>query len=1158
MRTLKKIWDNIVGIKETEGPSYKHEFTGFGIRFHSPHHEECLRGAAPQLIQMQYVILQMMVESGDAEENRSGFFIPELGANQLGIDERYALELPPPWPGRFELDVHGHTQNPTFTLDLHLIRPDQRKTSHFFLQGPLLKLGESEYYLPDTAQILALAAVEQHKALNFEERTESANLLAIHTLQNAQQKGLPIELRQFDDLSIDQPESIGVNTVEQADGSLRLIPDFGPNLSPTEIERCLGQLEQNGVTSLRIGKRIVVLDEARLKGAHEILSNRKIPATERDQFLKTPGAFIDASLIALDNGFSIRVHGAEAFQKAYFGESDGQSQSWYGDPNNEPDVISLHNARPAISNREDLKELNAAVAKANASNVTSFQFKGKTILLPQSREEQVNILNHFDKTVADPEDKREPETHSGNGTKNICSEPTTNITVKIDLNDETLADNLLTLSSTGLPTYEGPVCLDNYQLKPFTYQEEGIRWLVGLANAALAFPEQQRFCGSLLADDMGLGKTFMALAGLQLFSTALTKKNKSKPFLVVAPLALLENWETEVDKVFSQSPFLDTVILQSNADLQRFKQNGARRETQMLEEEGNPDSAIRYSLKVGRDFGNLRLDMPGRLVLTNYETLRDYQFSLCAVDWGMVIFDEAQEIKNPNTIKSRAARGLKADFRLAVTGTPVENGLTDFWALFDTVNPGLLGTYQLFRKEYIHPIISSQKQLEDRQRLGRRLRENVGGLMLRRTKEEELEGLPPKHIHDGEKYSSTMRGLQLQKYNSIVASVSEIMRSGDAARIRQVILPGLRRLQDVSLHPDLLDNGSPPVSTDTTTAKELLYQSEKLRILLDILEEVQSRAEKVIIFIINKRLQVFLSTCLARIFNTAIDVINGETKAVTSKSGRGKASRKQILDRFQSEPGFGIIIMSPLAAGVGLTVVEANNVVHLERHWNPAKEAQATDRVYRIGATKAVNIYIPTLKHPTLKSFDCNLQELLSRKTDLKEAVVTPTETSPDDFNPKEVFGGINPPQGPERITEAWLQGMNWDSFEAITAILAEKEYQGASQLTGTNDYGADVVTIGKSKNALIQCKSSNSIFKDAKAVREPCSAKPAYEKKLNKKFSDIILCTNTIVSTGVRKAAKLHGVKIWSKSEISQMLKKHPTSYMEMENKLNASRVTI
>ena len=124
-------------------------------------------------------------------------------------------------------------------------------------------------------------------------------------------------------------------------------------------------------------------------------------------------------------------------------------------------------------------------------------------------------------------------------------------------------------------------------------------------------------------------------------------------------------------------------------------------------------------------------------------------------------------------------------------------------------------------------------------------------------------------------------------------------------------------------------------------------------------------------------------------FGLSVDIVNGDTKAVPSK--RDSETRKVIIDRFQETPGFGVIIMSPVAAGVGLTVVAANNVIHLERHWNPAKEAQATDRVYRIGQTRDVNVYLPMALHPTTTSFDQKLNGLLVNKVDLSDAVVAPS-----------------------------------------------------------------------------------------------------------------------------------------------------------------------
>ena len=209
----------------------------------------------------------------------------------------------------------------------------------------------------------------------------------------------------------------------------------------------------------------------------------------------------------------------------------------------------------------------------------------------------------------------------------------------------------------------------------------------------------------------------------------------------------------------------------------------------------------------------------------------------------------------------------------------------------------------------------------------------------------------------------------------------------------------------------------------------------------------------------------------------------------------------QIIERFEAQPGFEIIVMSPLADGVGLTVVGANDVVHLERHWNPAKEAQAADRVYRIGATKDVHVYIPLLTHPELKSFDKNLQELLSNKIDLKDAVVSPTEVTPGDFDTEGMFGREMPSE--TIIIPDWLEGMSWDLFEALAGELAAKEFIGECFLTPiSGDFGADVVTIFPTgPNCLIQCKCTTNPLDTAQFVLEPYNARREYEQRLSKKF---------------------------------------------------------
>ena len=388
-----------------------------------------------------------------------------------------------------------------------------------------------------------------------------------------------------------------------------------------------------------------------------------------------------------------------------------------------------------------------------------------------------------------------------------------------------------------------------------------------------------------------------------------------------------------------------------------------------------------------------------RLVLTTYQTLRDYQFSLCQIDWGVVIFDEAQNIKNPNALQTRAAKGLKADFKLLVTGTPVENSLGDFWCLMDTAQPGLLGNWTSYRDTWIKPILDASEENRDAVRadLGEQLRKRVGVFMLRRVKEDQLKGLPPKTIKSGvpqpdqgiqhytPELGAVMQGIQLQTYDNVLDEYRA--RRASAEDMRGLALTALTELRSISLHPRLRDEAS-LYSRDARHARQLMMESGKLTAMLRLLDDIRAKNEKVILFMMTKSLQRVVKFWLEQIYGLDIAIINGDTKAVATKTD--DLTRKKLITAFEAKLGFGIIIMSPVAAGVGLTVVGANHVIHLERHWNPAKEAQASDRVYRIGQKKDVFIHLPAVMHPQFDSFDVHLDRLLRGKLMLKDAVVTP------------------------------------------------------------------------------------------------------------------------------------------------------------------------
>ena len=348
-------------------------------------------------------------------------------------------------------------------------------------------------------------------------------------------------------------------------------------------------------------------------------------------------------------------------------------------------------------------------------------------------------------------------------------------------------------------------------------------------------------------------------------------------------------------------------------------------------------------------------------VLTTYETLRDYQHSFGRVLWEVIVFDETQKIKNPAAAMTDAAKCMQAEFQLALTGTPVENRLADIWCIIDTVRSGWLGSLADFSKEYE----GGDDPAAAAQRLSSRLaEEEPPPAMLRRLKRDHLDGLPAITVH---RYPLLMPLEQAAAYEEIVA----MARSHEAST-----LEALGRLRRVSLHPRDFDGGAPAAYIDG---------SARLRSCVDVLHDVARRDEKALVFVESRAMQVALVDLLPRLFDLgdAPMVING---AIPAKA------RQARVDRFQTHRGFDIMLISPKAGGVGLTLTAANHVVHLSRWWNPAVEDQCTDRVYRIGQDSEVHVHIPIAEHPEfgIASFDHQLDLLLSRKRALSRAALAP------------------------------------------------------------------------------------------------------------------------------------------------------------------------
>lgn len=1112
------------------------------------------QGKAGEWITAQYVALKMLEESGEIKSTKNGFLMPASVATRLDEASQELLALPPKWQGCIFADIKGKTNQPNFTLDLSVENAQSKPTYSYQIKGPLICFSSEKQYLLTPYQLAIFDAEKNHKA---SEKTEYDNLLFLHTLQKAKQASCDIRLAHFDKLNIVAPDAITIDAEFDPRGNLFLTPNMGQSASTAAVQKVLGQLNSNEAITLKVGDEIVLFSPEKLAAVKEVITNRVVLKDNVNAFLRNPTAYIDASLVDLDLGFSCRVHGATAFKHAYFGETDGSTISWFGNADGAKKASSVFPINQILTDIQDeatfsLFSKKLSDAQKTSATLLEFEDKSYDISDPTLVSKMLEKLDSKIKSRQGYVDQ-EDEDESKDDIKPEEQESSDVYVVDIDLNDEELNQTTLLLNQRlDEVCWQEKLDWQQHKRTPFPHQNTGVRWILGLLNKE---DENGPLPGALLADDMGLGKTFMALSAISHFYRQCEDANKiKKPTLIVAPLSLLENWKDEVSETFHSSPFDDIVILQSSADLNRFRQGGVETRGQLAQ--GDEKITPRYSLKVGKHFGTERLDLPERLVITTYQTLRDYQFSLCLIDWGVVVFDEAQNIKNPNALQTRAAKGLKAEFKLVTTGTPVENSLADFWCLFDTAYPGFLGSYQDFRNEFITPILGAAgDELDEvREKIGLVLRLKVGALMLRRVKEDNLEGLPNKFYYSGEQFenwqylphlSSVMKGYQKGVYDSII-------QKQQASTENYHVLTAIGQLRDASLHPRLVEEGRLSLPKNKKEQILLFEESSKLQSVIKTLNGIEKKKQKCIIFAVNKRLQAFLSVALGQIYKLGpLSVINGDTKAVSLN--KTSQTRKSLIQAFEAKEGFNIIIMSPVAAGVGLTLVGANHVIHFERHWNPAKEAQATDRVYRIGQKQDVHIYVPLSLHPEVESFDINLHRLLTKKTLLKEAVVTPEEVIPSPEGAAFFYQEM-------QITQENIDKLSWQQFEALSVELLAKVYKANSAwLTQQgSDFGADGVILG-TENMLIQAKYTQGRYKGYKGVQEIHAAKPIYEKALDKPFSTLIFITNSVqLSAKTKEVAESCQVMIIGRKALLDLLNKHPIYYQDLLKRLEKEKLTV
>ncbi|WP_459501886.1 DEAD/DEAH box helicase [Bacillus sp. C1] len=505
--------------------------------------------------------------------------------------------------------------------------------------------------------------------------------------------------------------------------------------------------------------------------------------------------------------------------------------------------------------------------------------------------------------------------------------PFTDIEIELDGYYEELFQKLLHIGD--ISKVQIPSSLQA-TLRP--YQEHGVEWLLYLRE--LGF-------GSLLADDMGLGKSIQTITYL-----LYVKENnlQTGPALIIAPTSVLGNWQKEFER------FAPNLRVQLHYGSNRSKGDSFKEFLQSAD-----------------------------VVLTSYALAQLDEEELSTECWDAIILDEAQNIKNPQTKQSRAVRQLRANHKIALTGTPMENRLAELWSIFDFLNHGYLGSLGQFQRRFVSPIEKDRDEAKIQQ-----VQRFISPFLLRRTKQDQTVSLNLPEKQEQKEYCP-LTGEQASLYEQLVQDTLQNIQSLTGIERRGFILMMLSKLKQICNHPALYLKEEAP--------KDIVQRSMKTQTLMDLIENIKDQNESCLIFTQYIGMGNMLQKILEEKFGQRVLFLNGSVP---------KMERDKMIEQFQNGT-YDIFILSLKAGGTGLNLTAANHVIHYDRWWNPAVENQATDRAYRIGQKRFVHVH----KLITTGTLEEKIDEMLERKQSLSSAIITSdswmTELSTDEL--KELLG---------------------------------------------------------------------------------------------------------------------------------------------------------
>ena len=868
-----------------------------------------------------YLPLATLVDNGYAYASKEGCLLPYENIYLLDEDERILLGVPQPYDKAMRLvgtsmlnlsDFEYKVEFLTYVPDGELIVCERG--------GNILVKGRDKYLLNE-AQYALLNRVDAFNSTPEEDKTTDYNLRCFAEIKAlAEQAGCQLD-SYLENENVYAPERIKIEIGRDDEGfTVEPAVDIEENDKFQTYFDKMRKVQAQYPVQRENGERVrIVLNKEQKENLHYLKEQcgKHKTREEIQKMIEQPTEYFDPNAFDLSELYSDRVIEIGVYKPKFYPFICPYKSSWIAGATVETPQYGT--TKVTINNEEELEKLKREIQSAKENKKGIVEYNNTQLDI----EDAMFLAQTAEKQLKDPSQPAKVESENGNEARNVLI---------IEENAEELgfAVKERTIEKGDKYTlFTDPFLQEGFSLKD--HQKEGVAWLQHLYKSKAS--------GCLMADDMGLGKTLQILYFIDWHSR---KYANHKPYLIVAPISLLENWKNEYERFFMQ-PRMKINMLTSKDVTRKF------------------DKSIVDKMQ--------KMD----IILTNYESLRISQLNFCAVEFDVVALDEAQKIKSPGTLVTNAAKALKCNFKIAMTGTPVENSLLDLWCIMDFCVPGLLGNAKAFAAQYQNPL---KKEDTDIVALGNEVHDKLGVYFMRRLKKDAAKDLPDK-IELKEKV--LMPPVQKEAYASVVNDYT----SG----IQPNMLVTIMHLREVSEHPYLYDSTLLNHETD-----EIVDTSARLQATIKFLDEIKKKEEKVIIFVERKETQKMLQKLCLKRYGIITKIINGDTPSIVKRYMPNKQSRQSSIDEFQAVDGFNVIIMSPVAAGMGLNVTAANHVIHYSRHWNPAKENQATDRAYRIGQTKDVFVYYPMAVRTDIKSFDETLDDLLSRKTSLATSTIFPTE----------------------------------------------------------------------------------------------------------------------------------------------------------------------